>query len=45
MTANGAKSFSVFRRVNGQPARVTLGGFPSVTVEQAQRLAREMQGR
>ena len=30
--------------MNGQPARVTLGVFPSVTVEQAQQLAREMQG-
>jgi integrase len=44
VTANGAKSFSLFRRVDGQPTRVTLGTFPSVTVEQAQRRARELQG-
>ena len=44
VTANGAKSFSLFRRVNGHPARVTLGAFPAVTVEQAQHRARELQG-
>jgi integrase len=44
VTANGAKSFSLFRRVNGRPARVTLGAFPTMTVEQAQRRARELQG-
>ena len=44
VTANGAKSFCLFRRVNGRPARMTLGTFPSVTVEQAQRRVHELQG-
>ena len=44
VTATGARSFSLFRRVNGRPARVTLGAFPAMTVEQAQRRARELQG-
>jgi integrase len=44
VTAGGAKSFSLFRRVNGQPARVTLGTFPAMTVENAQRRSREFQG-
>lgn len=44
VTANGAKSFSLFRRVNGHPTRLTLGTFPAVTVEQAQRRARELLG-
>jgi integrase len=44
VTATGAKSFSLFRRMNGRPARVTLGAFPTMTVEQAQRRARELQG-
>ncbi len=44
VTAGGVKSFSLFRRVNGRPARVTLGAFPAMTVEQAQRRARELQG-
>jgi len=40
VTANGVKTFSVFRRVKGgPPERVTLGRFPDMTVEQARRLA------
>lgn len=40
VSSSGAKSFSVFRRTKGgQPERVTLGKFPSMTVEQARRLA------
>lgn len=43
VTANGAKSFSLFRRgVDGRPVRVTLGAFPAMTVEQAQRRTRQM---
>ena len=44
ITSTGAKSFSLFRRVKGQPARVTLGSYPAMTVEQAQRRARELLG-
>ena len=36
VTHTGARSFSWFRRVkNGQPERVTIGGFPELTVLQA----------
>ncbi len=35
VTTGGAKTFSVFRRVNGRPTRVTIGKFPETTVEQA----------
>jgi len=36
VTSTGAKSFSWFRRVkNGQPERVTIGGFPELSVLQA----------
>lgn len=40
VTSNGAKTFSVFRRVKGgNPERITLGPFPLVTVEQARKQA------
>jgi len=39
VTATGAKSFSYFRRVNGKLERVTIGPFPSCTVEQARNQA------
>lgn len=37
VTAQGAKSFMLQRRVNGRPVRVTLGRFPPMTVEAARR--------
>ncbi|MEQ0776195.1 site-specific integrase [Paraburkholderia tropica] len=40
VTAAGAKTFSVYRRVRGGDAeRVTLGRWPDITVEDARRLA------
>lgn len=40
ITANGVKTFCVFRRVRGgQPARMTLGRYPDLTIEQARRQA------
>ena len=40
VTAAGAKTFSVYRRIKGgQPERVTLGRFPTMTIEQARKLA------
>lgn len=40
VTAAGVKSFSVYRRLKGGgPERVTLGRFPSMTVEQARKAA------
>jgi integrase len=39
-TATGTKTFSVYRRIkSGQPERITLGKFPSMTVEQARKAA------
>ena len=36
VTANGVKTFSVFRRIKGgQPERVTLGRYPDMSIEQA----------
>lgn len=40
VTANGAKTFSVYRRIKGgRPERVTLGRFPEQTVAQARKMA------
>jgi len=40
VAASGVKSFSVFRRIKGgAPERITLGRFPSMTVEQARNAA------
>ena len=37
VSATGVKKFSVYRRLkSGEPERVTLGRFPTMTVEQAQ---------
>jgi integrase len=44
VTSNGSRSFNLVRRVNGSFARVTLGAFPDISVEQAQRRVRELQG-
>ena len=43
VTAAGIKTFSVFRRIKGgQPERVTLGRFPEMTVEQARKVAAQV---
>ncbi|MFA5596660.1 MAG: Arm DNA-binding domain-containing protein, partial [Pusillimonas sp.] len=40
VTANGVKTFSVFRRVRGgKPTRQTIGKFPDVSIEQARQRA------
>lgn len=40
VTAAGTKTYSVYRRIKaGQPERITLGKFPSMTVEQARKSA------
>jgi integrase len=39
VTANGIKTFVVYRKLAGRPVRVTPGRFPEVTVEQARRRA------
>lgn len=44
VTSTGAKTFCVYRRVDGQPTRVTVGNFPDLSVEQARRKAEELNG-
>lgn len=40
VTATGAKSFQVYRKMEGKPVRVTLGRYPDMTIEQARRKAK-----
>ena len=43
VTATGIKTFSIFRRMKGgQPERITLGRFPEMTVEQARKVAAQV---
>ncbi len=39
ITGTGAKTFYLYRKVNGKPERVRLGAFPAMTVEQARKAA------
>lgn len=39
VTANGAKTFAVYKKVRGRPLRYRLGSFPEMTVERARRQA------
>lgn len=42
ITSTGAKSFIVYRWVSGKPERVTLGRYPDLSIEQARRMASEV---
>ncbi len=41
---SGAKSFLLYRRICGRPERIFIGQWPSITVEQARRIAERMNG-
>jgi integrase len=40
----GIKAFTLFRKVNGKPIQVTLGRYPSMTIDQARTEARKQLG-
>lgn len=42
ITSTGVKTFTVFRKVNGKPERITLGRYPGLTPEQARKKAAEI---
>lgn len=44
VTSKGAKSFFIYRRINGRPTRYTLGRFPDLSVEQARKNADQVCG-
>jgi hypothetical protein len=41
VTASGNKTFSVYKKFQGKPVRVTLGKFPEITPDQARKLAHQ----
>lgn len=45
ITSTGAKTFTVYRRVNRKPQRVKLGRYPDMTIEQARKAAQKAVGR
>ena len=40
ITPAGARSFQVYKKLDGKPVRVTLGKYPDLTIEQARREAK-----
>ncbi len=44
VTANGVKSFYLYKRIAGRPERVHIGRFPDITVEQARNAADRLRG-
>lgn len=44
VTANGVKTFYVYRRINGKPKRVKLGRYPDMTPQQARSQAEQVVG-
>ncbi len=35
VTATGAKAFYLYKKVNGRPQRIRIGGYPEITIDQA----------
>lgn len=44
VTANGVKSFYLYKRIGGRPERIHIGRFPDLTVEQARKAADRLRG-
>lgn len=44
VTEAGAKSFYLYRKINGRPQRIRLGGYPDLSIELARRLASKTVG-
>lgn len=42
ITPSGAKTFSVFRRINGKLERITIGPYPAVSIDEARIRAGEI---
>jgi hypothetical protein len=41
---SGAKTFLIYRRVHGRPERIFIGRWPDLDVEQARKIAEQMNG-
>ncbi len=45
VTGTGARSFYLYRKIQGRPERIKLGRFPTMTVENARRAAEKYNGK
>ena len=45
VTESNVRTFYVYKKVQGRPQRVRLGGFPSVSIEQARKLSANVTAR
>ncbi len=45
VTDKGVKSFTLYRKYQGQPVKMKLGGFPAISIEQARTLAAAANGK
>ncbi|MEN8834118.1 tyrosine-type recombinase/integrase [Pacificibacter sp.] len=45
VTSTGAKSFYLYKRVDGRPERILLGRFPDISIENARKAAAEAKGK
>lgn len=43
-TSSGSRSFYLYRKVNGRPRRVRLGGYPDLTPEAARKMVQKIAG-
>ena len=41
---SGVKTFCLYRKINGRPERISIGGFPDLSIEQARGRAEELNG-
>lgn len=44
VSTGGAKTFYVYKRINGQPKRLKLGAFPDISIEKARKEAQKSKG-
>jgi integrase len=44
VTHTGSKSFVLYRKINGRPERITMGRYPSMTIDQARKMVAQYNG-
>ncbi|MEE8434225.1 MAG: Arm DNA-binding domain-containing protein, partial [bacterium] len=45
LSPGGAKTFIVYKKIDGKPRRISIGRFPGLTVEEARRQAKKIIGK
>jgi integrase len=44
ITANASKSFYFYKRINGKPSRIRIGGYPEISIDDARKEAQKFSG-